>query len=191
MSHLGPGWLALLRQVLEDSASVRVDGAAARVDGVRSAVISTENQEALSKFLKSSVLPSTSRNYDLQWGWFAEFMSENGSDDPLMRNLTQQERAAMVSLFMISRYMKGKRGKAATAATVAIRLRLSQEMLVTSFLDSAVVSTARSACLLNPGELRERRSSEPACTVKLPVCEEFIMSMRKRLFETTRGATRM
>ena len=79
--------------------------------------MSTEKQELLSKFLKSSVLPSTSRKYDLQWGWFVVFMSENGSNNPLMRDLTQQERAAMVSLFMISRYMKGKRGRAATAAT--------------------------------------------------------------------------
>jgi hypothetical protein len=54
-------------------------------------------------------------------------------------------------------------------------------MLETSFLDSAVMSTARSASLLNPEELRERRSSAPASTVKLPVCEEFITSMRECL----------
>jgi hypothetical protein len=150
-------------------------------DGVRSSIISDENQKAIFKFLKTSVQPSTNRKYDLQWGWFEEFMRENGSADPFMRDLTQQEKAAMISLFMISRYMKGKRGKAATAATAAIRLRFSQEMLDTSFLDSTVVSTARSACLLNPEELRERRSSAPASTVKLPVCEEIIMSIRERL----------
>lgn len=125
--------------------------------------------------------PSTDRKYELQWGWFVEFMKEKGSDDPYMRGMTQQEKAATVSLFMISRYIKGKRGKAASAATAAIRLRLSQEMLDTAFLDSAMVSTARSACLLNPAELRERRSSAPACSVKLPVCEEFIANMRERL----------
>ena len=151
------------------------------VDGIRQTVISTENQEAISKFLKSSVQPSTNRKYELQWGWFVEFMRENGSADPFMRELTQQERAATISLFMISRYVKGKRGKAASAATAAIRLRFSQEMLDTTFLDSAVVSTARSACLLNPEELRERRNSAPACTVKLPVCEEIVTSMRERL----------
>jgi hypothetical protein len=119
-------------------------------DGVRQAVVSAENQEALSKFLKSSVQPSTNRKYELKWEWFAEFMKEKGSSDPFMRELTQQERAAMVSLFMICRHVQGKRGKAATAATAAIRLRFSQEMLDTSFLDSAVVFTARSACLPNP-----------------------------------------
>jgi hypothetical protein len=150
-------------------------------DGVRSSIISDENQKAIFKFLKSSVQPSTNRKYDLQWGWFEEFMRENGSADPFMRDLTQQEKAAMISLFMISRYMKGKRGKAATAATAAVRLRFSQEMLDTSFLDSTVVSTARSACLLNPEDLRERLSSAPASTVKLPVCEEIIMSIRERL----------
>jgi hypothetical protein len=147
-------------------------------DGVRSSIISDENQKAIFKFLKTSVQPSTNRNYDLQWGWFEEYMRENGSADPFMRDLTQQEKAAMISLFMISRYMKGKRGKAATAATAAIRLRFSHvadlAMLDTSFLDSTVVSTARS-------ELRERRSTAPASTVKLPVCEEIIMSIRERL----------
>lgn len=151
------------------------------VDGVRQAVISTENQEAISKFLKSSVQPSTGRKYELQWGWFVEFTRESGLDDPFMRKLTQQEKAAMISLFMISRYVKGKRGKAASAATAAIRLRFSQEMLDTTFLDSAMVSTARTACLLNPEELREKRNSAPACTVKLPVCEEIVTSMRERL----------
>ena len=100
-----------------------------------------------------------------------------------MRGLDQQEKAAMVSLFMISSYVRGKRGKAATAATSAIRLRYSQEMLDTAFSDSAVLSTARTVCLLNPGELRETRNSAPASSVKLPVWEEIISSMRKRLVE--------
>jgi hypothetical protein len=69
------------------------------------------------------------------------------------------------------RSLEGKRGKAASAATAAIRLRFSQEMLDTAFLDSA---TARSACVLNPEELRLRRSSATASTVKLPVCEEVV-----------------
>lgn len=124
--------------------------------------------------------PSTDRKYEVQWNWFVQFVKEKtGSDDPF----TQQEKAAMVSLFMISRYVGGKRGKAASAATAAIRLRYSQEMLDTAFLDSAVVSTSRTACLLNPEELRERRNSAPARTVKLPVCEEIITGMRQRLVE--------
>ena len=105
-------------------------------DGVRQTVISAESQEVFSKFLKSSVQPSKDRKYELQWGLFTEFMKERGSDDPLMRDLTQQEKASMVSLFMISRYIKGKRGKAASAATAAIRLRFSHEILHTTFLDS-------------------------------------------------------
>jgi hypothetical protein len=80
-------------------------------------------------------------------------------------------------------YDQQKRGKAASAATAAIRLRFSQEMLDTAFLDSVMMSTARSACLLNPEELRLRWSSAPASAVKLPVCEEVISSMRERLVE--------
>jgi hypothetical protein len=51
--------------------------------------------------------------------------------------LTLQERAGMVSLFMMSRHVAGKRGKAASAVTAAVRLRFSQEMEDTAFLDSA------------------------------------------------------
>ena len=153
----------------------------ARVDAVRYTVMSTENQEAISNFLKSSVSPSTDRKSELHWGWFVQFMKDKGSDDPFMRSLTPQERAGMVSLFMMSRHVAGKRGKAASAVTAAIRLRFSQEMLDTAFLDSAVVSTARTACLPNPKELRELRNSAPASTVKLPVCEEMITGMRERL----------
>jgi hypothetical protein len=88
-----------------------------RSDGVRQTIISSENQEAISKFLKSSVLPSTDRKYELQWGWFVQFMKDQGSDDPFMKTLTPQERAGMVSLFMMSRHIAGKRGKAASAVT--------------------------------------------------------------------------
>ena len=153
----------------------------ARVDGVRRTVMSTENQEAMSQFLKSSVLPSTNRKYELHWGSFVEFMRDKGSDDPFMRTLTPEERAGMVSLFMMSRHIAGMRGKAASAVTAAIQLHFSQEMLDTAFLDSAVVSSARTACLPNPKELRERRDSGPESTVKLPVCEGMIIGMRERL----------
>lgn len=152
-----------------------------RSDRVRHTIISSENQEAISKFLKSSVLPSTDRKYELQWSWFVEFMKDQGSDDPFMRTLTPQERAGMVSLFMLSRHVAGKRGKAASAVTAAIRLRFTQEMEDTAFLDSAVVSSARTACLPNPQELRERRSSAPVSSVKLPICFEMTTDMRERL----------
>jgi hypothetical protein len=79
---------------------------------------------------------------------------------------------------MMSRHVAGKRGKAASAVTAAIRLRFSRD---TEFLDSAVVSSARIACLPNPQELCERRSSAPASTVKLPICLEMFADMRERL----------
>jgi hypothetical protein len=118
-----------------------------RSDGVRNTVISTENQEAISKFIKSSVLPSTNRKYELQWSWFVQFIKDKGSDDSFM---TPQERAGMVSLYLMSRHFSGKRGKAASAPTAAIRQRFTQEMEDTAFLDSAIVSSAWTACLPIP-----------------------------------------
>ena len=56
----------------------------------------------------------------------------------------------MVSLLLMSRHIVEKRGKAASAVMAAIRKRFSKEMLDTGFLDSPVVSSARTACLPNP-----------------------------------------
>jgi hypothetical protein len=44
--------------------------------------MSTENQEAISRFLKSSVLPSTDRKYERQWGQFVQFMKDCTSCTP-------------------------------------------------------------------------------------------------------------
>jgi hypothetical protein len=181
LSSLGPGAVRYVAPKTDTKTKTDLVLPPTRSDGVRNTVISTENQEAISKFIKSSVLPSTNRKYELQWSWFVQFIKDKGSDDPFMRTLTPQERAGMVSLFLMSRHFAGKRGKAASAPTAAIRQRFTQEMEDTAFLDSAIVSSARTACLPNPQELRELRSTAPASTVKLPVCFEMIADMRKRL----------
>jgi hypothetical protein len=62
-------------------------------------------------------------------------------------------------------------------------MRFAQELLSTEFLDAAVIHTARSACQLNPRELRVRRdTAASASSVKLPVCESILVAMRTRLW---------
>jgi hypothetical protein len=61
------------------------------------------------------------------------------------------------------KYKQNRRGKAATAFTAAIHVEFAKRRLSTTFLDSAVVSTARSSCKMTPAELRERRNIRSSC----------------------------
>ena len=72
---------------------------------------------------------------------------------------------------MARKHQAGLRGKAATSFTAGIRLKFASAALSTSFLDEAVVATARAACAMKPEELRAKRDDGTASSVKLPVCE--------------------
>jgi hypothetical protein len=55
-----------------------------------------------------------------------------------------------------------------------------QEGRGTTFLDSAVIAAARTACRLNPAEIRDRRNKGPGHAVKLPVCESILTDRLER-----------
>lgn len=78
--------------------------------------------------------------------------------------------------------MVGNRGKAATAVTAAIRMRFAESLQNTAFLDSAVITTARKACQLTPEELRVKRDMGVSESVKLPVSQDVLGTMRTRLW---------
>ena len=79
---------------------------------------------------------------------------------------------------MLRRHKRNSRGKAATAFTAAIRLKFAKARMPTVFLDSAVISTARTSCQMTPAELRERRNSAPTHTVKLPISEDILTEIK-------------
>ena len=108
--------------------------------------------------------------------------SEVNQDDPFLSAIGEDEKAFLVSLMMLRKHQAGHRGKAATSFTAGIRMRFAQETLSTGFLDSAVIATARTSCLMKPEELRVKRNSAPSCTVKLPICEGVLVDMRQRLW---------
>lgn len=84
---------------------------------------------------------------------------------------------------MLRRHKQNRRGKAATASFVAaIRLDFVKRRLSKTFLDAAVVTTARTSCRMTLAELREERNSEPTQSVKLSICEEILLEMRPRLW---------
>ena len=121
--------------------------------------------------------------YEKEWVQFQSFVKEEtGSDDPFLTEYTDDEKASLVALMMMRRHQTGKRGKAATAFTAAVRQMYAREMKATTFFDSSIIATARTSCLMKPEELRAKKDNGPAATVKLPICEGILADMRVRLW---------
>jgi hypothetical protein len=144
--------------------------------------MSVESRKELSTFISKSVLPQTSQVYNKDFAAWQSFVkTETGSDDPFLTGMPDNDRASLVCLMMLRRHQSGKRGKAATAFTAAIRLTFARAMLSTTFLDSAIIATARTSCLMKPEELRAKRDLGHPVSVKLPVCQELLEDMKRRL----------
>ena len=151
--------------------------------------MSIQSRQQLSQFIGRSVLPNTNRAYDKCWEQWASFVkSEVDEDDPFVRSAGEEEKASLIGIMMMRKHGQGLRGKQATAFTAAIRLRFSQQGFSTEFLNSAVIATARAACKPTPEELREKKVSGVAASVKLPICEGILVDMKARMW-TGRGWT--
>lgn len=130
------------------------------------------------------MLPGTNRVYDGHWTLWKAFLKEEvNREDPFLHGMEEGEKTALVALLMLRRHQAGHRGKRATSFTAGVRMRFAQETLPTTFLDSAVISTARSACKLSTVELRIRRNGGMSSTVKLPASEDLLIHMRGRLWD--------
>ena len=85
-------------------------------------VLSAQNRQDLSAFMATSVLPNTNRVYAKEWrAWTMFIKVETGSDDPYLVGVPDDEKTALVALLMMRRHRTGKRGKAASAFTAAVR----------------------------------------------------------------------
>lgn len=143
--------------------------------------LSMQSRRDLSSFIATAVLPRTNRVYEKEWAAFKAFVKkETGSDDPFLTECTDDEKASLVALMMMRRHEAGKRGKAATAFTAAVRQMYARMMRATTFFDSSIIATARTSCLMKPSELRALKDSGPAATVKLPICEGMLTDLRVR-----------
>jgi hypothetical protein len=145
--------------------------------------MSAENKRQLAEFIGTSVLPGTQRTYENHWELWRHFMlTDRHGFDPYLRDVSEDEKAGWIGLFIHRRYMLGNRGKAATAVTAGIRMRFAENLQNTTFLSSAVIATVRKACKLNPDELRVKRNAGISESVKLPVSQDVLGTMRTRLW---------
>jgi hypothetical protein len=144
--------------------------------------ISAESRHELSTFISKSVLPQTTQVYNKDFAAWQDIIKiETGRDDPFLTGFSDNDKASLVSLMMLRRHQSGKRGKAATAFTAAIRMMFSRMTLSTTFLDSAIIATASTSCLMKPGELRVKKDQGHLVSVKLPVCQDMLADMKQRL----------
>ena len=146
-------------------------------------LLSDKDRQDLSQFISMSVLPATSRTYDRHWQEWKTFL--NGSTkvrDPLLPGVSEEDKSALVGLFLMQRYQTGLRAKGATAVTAGLRMHFARNLVPTAFLDAAVIATTRSSCRLNPTELRNLRNHQSSDTVKLPACHGMLVDMRACLW---------
>jgi hypothetical protein len=137
----------------------------------------------VSAFLATAVMPSTIRTYNAHFKTWTQFLKDEvDMNDPFMRNIPEEEKVFLVSLMMLRRHQAGHKGKAATAFTAALKREFVIAMIDSSFLESSVIHMARMSCQIKPHELRAKNDSGAASTVKLPVCESILVSMRNRLW---------
>ena len=145
--------------------------------------MSAQSRQELSRFIRRSVLPNTSRVYDKYWEhWISFLKSEVNEDDPFVGSAGEEEKASLVGIMMLRRHEQGLRGKQATAFTASIRMHFVQQGVSTNFLNSPVIATARAACQPKPEELRERKDSGAVTSVKLPICESMLVGMKARMW---------
>jgi hypothetical protein len=155
------------------------DGGA--VPPIAKGLMSVQSRRALSTFMSTAVLPKTNRVYEKEWESFKAFVKiETGSDDPFLTECTEDEIATLVALMMMRRHEAGKRGKAATSFTAAVRQMYARMMLSTAFFESFVITTARVSCAMKPSEVRALKDNGPVATVKLPICKEILPDLRVR-----------
>ena len=66
--------------------------------------------------------------------------------------------------------------------TAGIRLRFTEALLPTDFMDSPMLTAARSACKRNTNELRQKKDEGASTSVKFPLCESVLLRMRERMW---------
>ena len=134
-------------------------------------------------FIAHSVTAATAKAYEGHWTKWCKFINEDlDSEDPLLGEWLEDDKSAIVCLFLQLRYDEGMRGKQATSVTAGIRLKFAAALRSTVFLDSAIVTAARTACRMTTKKLRARKDEGPNGSVKLPLCESLLKDLRAKLW---------
>ena len=88
----------------------------------------------LGTFLSQSVLPRTLDTYKRHWTLWMNYLEQEISEsDPYLAAFKDEDKTALMSLFLLRRYEDGHRGKMATSVTAGLRLFFSAKLISTAF----------------------------------------------------------
>ena len=137
----------------------------------------------MGSFVVKSVASKTLQVYSKHWVDWCSFVEATMEcqGDPLS-GWSEQDKAELVALFLSRRYERGLRGKQATSVTASIRLHFTRALRPTRFLDGPALEAARTACRLNPKEIRDLKDQGPSSTVKMAICQSMLTDMRGSLW---------
>ena len=106
-------------------------------------------------------------------------------DDPFVRSAGEEEKASLEEKDYDA---QETRAGPARQAGYHLHGRPSSAVRASRTLNRLLETTARAACKPTPEELRERKASRTAASVKLPVCGSILIDMKTRMW-TGRGWT--
>ena len=107
----------------------------------------------LHRFLGGSVTTRTMAGYEREWRTWTDFVvrkSQQAGADPYMRGASDKTKVLMICHLFAERHAAGKREKAATGITAAIRKHLALAMEETEWMNAAAIAVGRKACKRTP-----------------------------------------
>ena len=138
----------------------------------------------LHRFLGGSVTTRTMAGYEREWGIWTDFVvrkSQQAGADPYMREASDKTKVLMICHLFAERHAAGKREKAATGITAAIRKHFALAMEETAWMNAAAIGVGRKACKRTPQENRDYIKAGLG-RARLPVWFALIEQLREDLW---------
>jgi hypothetical protein len=143
-----------------------------------------EEMMVLQRFLGGSVTAKTLKGYEREWRTWTEFVARKNQRidaDPYMRGQTDKTKALMICHLFAERHKAGKREKAATGITAAIRKHFALAMEDTAWMSAEAIVVGRKACKRTSLENREYVKAGLG-RARLPVWFALIAQLREDLW---------
>jgi hypothetical protein len=117
----------------------------------------------LLRFLRGSITVRTMTGYEREWKTWKEFVARKSlraDADPYMRNQSDQTKVLMVCHLFAEGHGAGKREKAATEITAAIRKHFALAMEDTVWMNAKAIRVGRKACKRTSQETQDYIKAE-------------------------------
>jgi hypothetical protein len=141
--------------------------------------------ELLTRFMGGSVTRKTMVGYQREWKTWVEFVTRKNQgrkSDPYLSCEDDRVKVLMMCHLLAERKAAGKREKAATGITAAIRKHFAVALQSTEWMKAEAITVARRACRRTPQENREYAKSGKG-RARLPVWFALMEQIREKLWE--------